>query len=76
MTKLLQAQADAMAEQARASVVQILPTIPCFTGEEKDVIFEWWIECFEERVQVAEWGFEQTLYQLNLHQEVMAMEVL
>ena len=67
-----------MAEQARASVVQILPAIPCFTGEENDVMedgFERCIECFEERVQVAEWGFEQTLYQLNLHLEGMAREV-
>ena len=59
MTKLLQAQADAIAAQARASVVQNLPAILCFTGKEKDVMeheFEQWIERFEERVQVAGWG--------------------
>ena len=79
MTKLLQAQADAMAAQARASVVQNLPAILCFTGEEKDVMedgFERWIERFEERVQVAGWGSEQKLYQLKLHLEGTAREVL
>ena len=79
MTTLLQAQADAMAAQARASVVQNLPAILCFTGEEKDVMedgFERWIERFEERVQVAGWRSEQKLYQLKLHLEGTAREVL
>ena len=33
MTHLLQAQADAMAAQAKAAAVQHLPALPCFTGE-------------------------------------------
>ena len=38
MTKLLQAQVDDMAAQARASAVQHLPALSCYTGEEKDMM--------------------------------------
>ena len=38
--KLLQAQADAIAAQARASVVQNLPAIPSFNGEQEDMMEE------------------------------------
>ena len=78
MTKLLQAQVDAMAAQARASAVQNLPAIPCYTGEEKDVMddgFERWIERFEERGKIACWTPEQQLYQLKLHLDGTAREV-
>jgi len=78
MTKMLQAQVDAMAAQARASAVQNLPAMPCYTGEEKDVTddgFERWIERFEEREKIACWSPEQKLYQLKLHLDGTAREV-
>ena len=78
MAKLLQAQVDAMAAQARASAVQHLPALSCYTGEEKDVMddgFERWLERFEERSKIACWTPEQQLYQLKLHLEGTARDV-
>ena len=78
MAKLLQAQVDAMAAQARASAVQHLPALSCYTGEEKDVMddgFERWLERFEERSKIACWTPEHQLYQLKLHLEGTARDV-
>jgi hypothetical protein len=38
MAGLLQAQTDAMAAQAKAVAVQNLPPLPCYTGENSDVV--------------------------------------
>jgi len=57
-----------MAAQARASAVQNLPAMPCYTGEEKDVMddgLERWIEHFEERGKIACWSPEQKLYHIR-----------
>ena len=78
MAKLLQAQVDAMAAQARASAVQHLPALSCYTGEEKDVMddgFERRLERFEERSKIACWTPEEQLYQLKLHLEGTARDV-
>ena len=43
MARLLQAQTDAMAAQAKAVAVQNLPSLPCFTGEGSDVMDDGYI---------------------------------
>ena len=79
MTNLLQAQKEAMAAQAKAVALNNLPSLPCFTGEGKDVTsengFERWIEKFRERAQFAGWTPEEQLYQLKSHLETTALEV-
>jgi len=47
MTRLLQAQTDAMVAQAQVTAVQHLPNLPLFTGEERDLggdAFDKWVE--------------------------------
>ena len=51
MTKLLQAQKQAMVAQALATAVHHLPPLPLYTGEKEqaeDEGFDRWLERFEE----------------------------
>ena len=56
VTRLLQAQTDAITAQAKATAVQSLPALPHYTGEGTDVTddgFDKWIERFRERAKFA-----------------------
>ena len=77
LNKLVQAQTDVMAAQARAVAVQNLPGIGYFTGEGGDTAdrFDRWIERFHERAKFAGWSREEQLYQLKLHLDKSALEV-
>ena len=51
MARLLQAQTDAMAAQAKAVAMQNLPSLPCFTGEGSDAMgdgYDKWVQRFRE----------------------------
>lgn len=77
LNKLVQVQTDVMAAQARATAVQNLPSVGCFTGEGGDTAdrFDGWIERFEERAKFAGWSGDEQLYQLKLHLDKSALEV-
>ena len=78
MTRLLQAQADAMAAQAKAVAVQHLPALPCFTGEGEDATddgFDKWLERFQERAKYAGWSESDQLYHLKLCLDKTALDV-
>ena len=78
MTKLLQAQTQAMAAQALATAVHHLPPLPLYTGEKEqaeDEGFDRWLERFEERSALAGWTAEQKLHQLKLLLDKTAREV-
>ena len=78
MTKLLQAQTQAMAAQALATAVHHLPPLPLYTGEKEqaeDEGFDRWLERFEERSALAGWTLEQKLHQLKLLLDKTAREV-
>ena len=78
MTRLLQAQADVMADQAKAATVQHLPALPCFTGEGDDVTddgFDKWLKRFQERAKFAGWSESDQLYHLKLHLDKTALDV-
>ena len=58
MTKLLQAQTQAMAVQALGTAVHHLPPLPLYTGEKEqaeDEGFDRWLERFEERSALVVW---------------------
>ena len=70
MACLLQAQTNAIAAQAKAVAVQNLPPLPCYTGENSDVVddgYDKWVQRFRERARFASWSVEDQLYQLKLH---------
>ena len=78
VTRLLQAQTEVMAAQAKAVAVQHLPPLPAYTGEgsqDEEDSFDRWIERFLERAKIAGWAAEQQLYQLKFHLEKSASEV-
>ena len=78
MTKLLQAQTQAMAAQALATAVHHLPPLLLYTGEKEqaeDEGFDRWLERFEERSALAGWTAEQKLHQLKLLLDKTAREV-
>ena len=78
MTCLLQAQADAMAAQAKAVALQSLPPLPCFTGEGPDLSddgFDRWMERFRERAEFAGWSESDQLYHLKLLLDKTALDV-
>ena len=78
MTKLLQAQTQAMAAQALATAVHHLLPLPLYTGEKEqaeDEGFDRWLERFEERSALAGWTSEQKLHQLKLLLDKTAREV-
>ena len=68
MTRLLQAQTEAIAALTQATAAQHLPPLETFTGEgmeTEEKTFDRWIELFEERAKVAGWGPAQQLHQLK-----------
>ncbi len=74
MTRLMKAQTDAMAAQARAAIIQHLPR---FTGEGQDTVddnFGKWAELFKERAKFSGWGPDDQLYHLKTHLEKSALE--
>ena len=78
MTWLLQAQADAMAAQAKAVALQSLPPLPRFTGEGPDLSddgFDRWMERFRERADFAGWSESDQLYHLKLSLDKTALDV-
>ena len=78
VTRLIQAQTEAMTAQAKAVALHHLPTLPCFTGEGTETQeggFERWIERFRERAQFTGWSPEEQLYQLKSHLNKTAQEV-
>ena len=78
VTRLLKAQADAMAAQAKAVAVQHLPAFACYTGEGSDIVddgFDRWVERFHERAKFASWSAEDQFFQLKLHLDKTALEV-
>ena len=78
MTRLMQVQAEAMAAQAKATVVQHLPPLSRFTGEGTDIAddaFDKWVELFKERAKFAGWGSGDQLYHLKTHLDKTALEV-
>ena len=78
VTRLLQAQTEAMTAQAQAAAVQHLPAFHCYTGEDDqtdDEVFNRWLERFEERAKLAGWSSEQKLYHLKLHLDKTALQV-
>ena len=78
MARLLQAQTDAVAAQAKAVAVQNLPPLPCYTGESSDVVddgYDKWVQRFRERARFASWSAEGQLYQFKLHLDKTAMDV-
>ena len=40
---------------AKAMIVQSFPSLPNFTGENKEKSFERWLESFEDRARVGGW---------------------
>ncbi len=79
VTKLLKVQTDVMAAQARAVAVQNLPGLPYFTGEgtgDTGNGFDRWLERFRERAEFAGWTAEEQLYQLKVHLDKTALDVL
>ena len=78
MARLLQAQTDAMAAQAKAVAVQNLPSLSCYAGEGSDVVddgYDKWVQKFRERAKFASWSAEDQLYQFKLHLDKTAMAV-
>ena len=78
MTCLLQAQADAMAAQAKAVVLQSLPPLPCFTGKGPDISddgFDRWMERFRERAKFDGWSESDQLYHLKLLLDKTALDI-
>jgi len=77
VSRLLQAQTEALAAQTRATTAQHLPPLKSFTGEGKvteDDSFERWLEHFEERASLAGWSKNQQLHQLKLLLEKTALK--
>jgi len=77
-TRLLKAQTDVIAAQAKAVAVQNLPSLKCYTGEGGDATndgFDRWLERFRERAKFAGWSAEEQLYQLKLHLDKTALDV-
>ena len=78
MTRLLQAQTEALAAQTRVAAAQHLPPLKPFSGEgkitEEDSFYRW-IEHFEERACLVGWSEVQQLHQLKLLLEKMASKV-
>lgn len=78
MTRLLQAQTEALEAQARAATTQHLPPLKPFSGEGKimeEDSFERWVEQFEERANLIGWNEAQQLHQLKLLLEKTASKV-
>ncbi len=68
MSRLLQAQTEALTAQTKATAAQHLPPLKPFTGEGKltdDESFETWIEHFEKGAGLAGWSKSQQLHQLK-----------
>jgi len=78
VAKMMQAQTEAMAAQARAVAVQHLTRLPMYTGEDRQITddsFDHWVEKLRERSQICNWTPEQRLYQMKLHLDGTAAEV-
>ena len=79
MSRLIQAQTEALAAQTRAAATQHLLPLKPFTGEgirmDDGNRFEKWIEHFEERTSLVGWNKAQQLHQLKLHLEKTASKV-
>ena len=76
--RLLKAQTDVMAAQARAVAIQNLPSLACYTGEGGDATddgFDRWLERFHERAKFACWSPVDQLYQLKMHLDKTALDV-
>ena len=79
MSRLIQAQTEALVAQTRAAATQHLPPLKPFTGEgigmDDGNSFEKWIEHFEERAGLVGWNEAQQLHQLKLLLEKTASKV-
>ena len=80
VARLIQAQTEAMAAQAKAAATSSshLPPLPYFTGEgvtSHEDSFEHWVEKFKDRAQFAGWSSAEQLYQLKSHLDKTALEV-
>lgn len=78
VTRLLKAQTDVMAAQAKAVAVQNLPNLSCYTGEGGDATddgFDRWVQRFRERARFASWSAKDQLYQLKLRLDKTALDV-
>ena len=76
MSRLLQAQRDALTAQTRAAAAHHLPPLKPFTGEgqqSRDDSFDQWLERFEERACLVGWSKSQQLHQLKLLLEETAL---
>ena len=65
--------------QASGSLLQGLPTLPLFTGENiktEEEGFDKWFELFEERALFAGWKPQQKLYQLKVHLANTAQQIV
>ena len=68
-----------MEVQASSSLLQGLPPLPAFIGENIKTDyegFEKWLEMFEERVSFASWKPEQKLYRLKVHLNKTALQIV
>ena len=68
-----------MEVQASGNLLQGLPPLPIFTGENiktEDEGFDEWFELFEERAQFAGWKPEQKLYQLKFQLDKTAQQIV
>ena len=68
MTKLLQAQTQMLTAQALAVMVQTLPPLTRYNGEEsqnEDNTFDWWIKRFEEQACLAKWNDDKSCTNLK-----------
>ena len=52
---------------AKAMIAQTFPSLPSFTGENKEKSFEQWLESFEDRARVGGWSPEESLYQFKCY---------
>ena len=65
--------------QASGSLLQGLPTLPLFTGENiktEEEGFDKWFELFEERALFAGWKPERKLYRLEVHLANTAQKIV
>ena len=77
--RYLEKQTQILEVQASGSLLQGLPPLPVFTGENiktEDEGFDKWFELFEERAQFAGWKPEQKLYRLKVHLDKTAQQIV
>ena len=78
VARLIQAQTEAMAAQAKAAAITHLPHLAYFTGEgvtSHEDSFDHWVEKFKDRAQFVGWSSAEPLYQLKSHLDKTALEV-